>query len=45
MRDNPYADGLDIDDLVDEVERLADDIDDRDVDDLADLIDRAADLR
>ena len=45
MRDNPYADGLDIDDLVDEVDRLADDLDDRDVDDLAELIERAAELR
>jgi Ca-activated chloride channel family protein len=44
MRDNPYADDLDLDDLVDEVDRLADDLDDRDVDDLADLIERAADL-
>ena len=45
MRDNPYADRIDIDDLVDEADRLADELDDRDVDDLADLIERAAELR
>ena len=45
MRENPYADDVDIDDLVDEVERLADDLDDRKVDELADLIELAADLR
>jgi hypothetical protein len=44
MRDNSYADGIDIDDLVEEVDRLAGEMDDRDVDDLADLIERAADL-
>lgn len=44
MRENPYADGIDIDDVADEARRLADDLDDRDVDDLADLIQRAADL-
>ena len=45
MRDNPYAEAIDIDDLVDEAERLADDLDDRDVDDLVGMIERAADLR
>lgn len=45
MRDNPYADDIDIDDLMDEAERLADDLDDRDVDDLVAMIERAADLR
>ena len=45
MRDNPYAEGIDIDDLVDEVDRLADKLNDRDVNDLADLIERAARLR
>ena len=44
MRDNPYARDIDIDDLADEAERLADEMNDRDVDDLADLIERAADL-
>lgn len=44
MRDNPYADGIDVDDLLDEVDRLADETDDRDVDDFADLVARAADL-
>jgi len=43
MRDNPYADGIDIDDLVQEVDRLSREMTDRDVDDLADLIERAAD--
>ncbi len=45
MRDNPHADDIDIDDLADEVDRLADDMNDRDVDDLADLIELAATLR
>ncbi|MDW3213844.1 MAG: von Willebrand factor type A domain-containing protein [Ilumatobacteraceae bacterium] len=45
MRENPYAGDVDIDDLVDEVDRLADDLDDREIDDLADLIERAAELR
>jgi Ca-activated chloride channel family protein len=45
MRDNPYADGVNIDDLAAEADRIADQLDDRDVDDLADLIDRAAQLR
>ncbi len=44
LRENPYADDVDIDDLVDEVERIADDLRDRDVDELADLVTRAARL-
>ena len=44
MRQNPYADQIDIDDLVDEVDRIADEMNDRDVDDFADLVERAADL-
>ena len=44
LRDNPYADGIDIGDLADEADRLADEIGGRDVDDLDDLIDRAAGL-
>jgi Ca-activated chloride channel family protein len=44
LRDNPYADGVDIRDLADEAERLADEIGDRDVDDLAALIRHAAQL-
>lgn len=42
MRDNPYADGVDIDDLAAEAERLADDVDSDEVDELAELIDAAA---
>ncbi len=45
MRDNPYADSVDIDDLSREAEHLADMFDDDDVDDLAALIDHAAQLR
>ena len=45
LRDNPYADDVDIDDLVDEADRLADEIDTDEVDDLAALIDEAAQLR
>ena len=44
MRENPYAERIDIDDLVDEVDRIADEMNDRDVDDFADLVERAADL-
>jgi Ca-activated chloride channel family protein len=46
LRDNPHAnlDLDDLDDLLEEAERLADDINDRDVDDLVDLIEQAADL-
>lgn len=45
MRDNPYADDVDISDLIGEVDRLADELDDRAVDELADLIRHAASLR
>ena len=45
LRDNPYADQVDFDDLVDEADRLADDMNLREVDDLADLIQFAAQLR
>lgn len=45
LRDNPYADDVDIDDLVDEADRLADELDTDEVDDLAVLIDEAAQLR
>jgi Ca-activated chloride channel family protein len=45
MRDNPYADRVDLDDLAAEADRIAEQLDDRDVDDLADLIDRANQLR
>jgi Ca-activated chloride channel family protein len=44
MRDNPYADRVDIGDLAAEADRIAEQLDDRDVDDLAELIDRAAQL-
>ncbi|NND75112.1 MAG: DUF3520 domain-containing protein [Ilumatobacter sp.] len=45
LRDNPYADDVDIGDLVDEVDRLADVLDADDVDELADLIAAASRLR
>ncbi len=45
MRGNPYADDVDIRDLIDEVDRLAGELDDPDVDEFADVIERAADLR
>ena len=44
MRDNPYADDVDLDDLANEAERIADEIDTDEVDQLSDLISRAADL-
>ncbi len=44
MRDNPYADDVDMANLAVEAERIAEAIDTDDVDQLADLIDRAADL-
>lgn len=44
LRDNPFADDVDMDDLSDEADRLADEMDLDAVDDLADLISRAADL-
>ena len=45
LRDNPYADDVDMNDLVDEADRLADELDTDEVDDLAVLIDEAAQLR
>ncbi len=44
LRDNPYADDVEMASLVAEAERLADEMDDDDVDELASLIDEAADL-
>ena len=44
LRDNPYADDVDVAALAEEVERLADELDNDDVDELADLVDQAADL-
>ncbi|MAT03830.1 MAG: hypothetical protein CL424_02145 [Acidimicrobiaceae bacterium] len=44
LRDNPYADTIDIDALAAEARRLADEIDDDEVDELADLVGDAADL-
>lgn len=44
MRDNPYADEVDMDDLAVEAQRIADVIDTDEVDELADLIERAADF-
>ncbi len=44
LRDNPYADDVDIDNLAEEAQRLADDDDTTEVAELADLIERAADL-
>jgi Ca-activated chloride channel homolog len=44
MRANPYAERIDVDDLLVEVDRVADEMNDRDVDDFADLVERAADL-
>ena len=43
LRDNRYADEVDIDDLAEEADRLADRLDIDEVDDLADLIDFVAD--
>ncbi len=46
LRENPHA-GLGYEalpDLLEETERLADDLDDRDVDDLVELIERATEL-
>jgi Ca-activated chloride channel family protein len=45
MRDNPYADRVDFDALVTEVDRLAGVFNDPNVDELADLIAQAASLR
>jgi Ca-activated chloride channel family protein len=44
LRNNPYADDVDVDDLADEAKRLADEIRTDDVDELADLIRQAAEL-
>ena len=44
MRDNPYAERIDIRDLADEAARIADEMNDRDVDDFVDMIERASDL-
>ncbi len=44
MRDNPYAERIDIRDLADEAARIADEMNDRDVDELVDMIERASDL-
>ena len=44
LRDNPYADDIDIDSLVVEAEALSAEMGDDDVDELAELIDEAADL-
>ena len=45
MRNNPYAASVDIDQLSEEADHLADVFGERDVDDLAALIDHAAQLR
>ena len=42
LRDNPYADAIDIDDLADEVDSLARDVDTDEFDDFADMVDRVA---
>ncbi len=44
MRDNPYADEVDMDDLAVEAERIADAVDTDEVDELAELIQQAADF-
>ncbi|MEP1125197.1 MAG: YfbK domain-containing protein, partial [Ilumatobacter sp.] len=44
MRDNPYADDVDMDDLAVEAGRIADEMDSDDVDELAQLVRDAADL-
>ncbi len=44
MRDNPYADDVDMANLAIEADRIAEAIDSDDADELADLIGRAADL-
>jgi Ca-activated chloride channel family protein len=44
MRDNPYADEVNMDDLADEAERIADVIDTDETKELAELIGRAADF-
>ena len=42
LRDNPYADDINIDDLADEVDSLARDVDTDEFDDFADMVDRVA---
>ncbi|MEM9039349.1 MAG: von Willebrand factor type A domain-containing protein [Actinomycetota bacterium] len=44
LRDNPFADDVDLDAVVEELDRLADEYDTPEVDELADLADRAAEL-
>ncbi|MFT4659287.1 MAG: Ca-activated chloride channel family protein [Candidatus Aldehydirespiratoraceae bacterium] len=44
LRDNPYADGVDIDNLAEEADRIARALNNDDVDELANLIQRAADF-
>jgi len=44
LRNSPYADGIDLDDVAVEADRLADETNDRDVAELADLIALASDL-
>ena len=38
LRDSPFADDIDLRDVEDEAERLADEMRDRDIDELADLV-------
>ncbi|MEO6652496.1 MAG: von Willebrand factor type A domain-containing protein [Ilumatobacteraceae bacterium] len=45
LRDDPHADDVEIRDLIDEVDRLVDELDDPAVDQLAAMVHRAADLR
>lgn len=45
LRDNPYADEVDIDDLADEVDALSRDIDSDDFDEFADMVEQAQRLR
>ena len=45
LRDNPYADAVDIDDLADEVDSLARDVDTDQFDDFADMVDAVASYR
>ena len=44
LRDNPFADDVDLDAVVEELDRLADEYDTAEVDELADLAERAAEL-
>jgi Ca-activated chloride channel family protein len=45
LRDNPYADDVDVDDLAEEVDALARDIDTDEFDQFADMVDQVADRR